>query len=334
MKICLLGSAPTSLALAPFGDEKAQIWACSPGLYPHLPRCDEFFEVHRFEPGIIGKPATQKPWFSPEYVAWIGQQKRVWVAPKALEAAKTYWPNADAYPIDEMTQKFGNAFWTSSLAYMAAMAIDQILLARQNGDQGPHTLAFYGVDMAADSEVYSQQRAGCHYFIMLAHILGIQIEIPPESDLIRPNSRYGLDESEPWHIKGLARTQELTAQKQAHEANAHNSQLQAHFMAGALSDHDYHMRTWMNDRALVAPSPEILALSPDVVRLVDHAQFSDTKPVEGTLDQIANTALEAGMGMKIDLKPFIEGSGSVDIKPGWELPAPKKKTAKKTTKRK
>jgi hypothetical protein len=32
-KIAVMGSAPSSVALAPFGDPSWEIWGCSPGLY-------------------------------------------------------------------------------------------------------------------------------------------------------------------------------------------------------------------------------------------------------------------------------------------------------------
>ena len=84
MKIAILGSAPSSLSLAPFGDETWKIWGCSPGVYPFCPRADAWFELHRWEPGVVGKPETQKPWFSPEYVLWMAQREPnrcpVWMA--------------------------------------------------------------------------------------------------------------------------------------------------------------------------------------------------------------------------------------------------------------
>lgn len=268
MKFALIGSAPSSIGLAPFADAECQIWACSPGTYPVLPRCDAFFEMHRPEFGEIGKPGTQKTWFSPEYVAWIGLQKKVWVAPKALDECRQRWPNAEAYPLQHMTERFGNAFWTSSLAYMSAMAIDQILAAREKGDEGPHTIGYFGVDMSADSEVYSQQKAGCHVFIMLAHMLGIEIFLPPESDLLRPTGAYGIDESEHWHIKGLARKAELDNRVNTLTAQAQNAQNEIHYIRGALDDHNYHMRTWMTDRQLVGFNAGILAASPAVRRIL------------------------------------------------------------------
>ena len=84
MKVAILGSAPSSLGLTPFSDPAWKIWACSPGTYYRLARCDAFFELHRWEPGIVGQPASQKTWFSPEYVQWMSMRNPqtcpVWMA--------------------------------------------------------------------------------------------------------------------------------------------------------------------------------------------------------------------------------------------------------------
>lgn len=266
MKIALIGSAPTSIDLAPWGDPTVQIWGCSPGVYYKAPRMDEFFELHRAEVGIIGKPGTQKPWFSPEYVAWMGKQKRVWVAPAALEEWKTILPTAEAYPMEHMERLFGTYWWTSSLSYMMAMAIDQILLEREtNAKEGKpaseELISLYGVDMAAQEE-YGFQRAGCQNFIMLANLLGIPIWVPPESDLLRPMPRYGLDESEWWHIKGLARMRELEGKLAQSQANLEAAKGNVAYVTGALEDHKYHMDTWMTTREGKGLNPGLLARSP------------------------------------------------------------------------
>lgn len=148
MKIAILGSAPSSMRLAPYGDPAWKIWGCSPGLYPGMPRCDAWFELHRWEPPVIGKPDAQKPWFSPEYVSWMaGLRCPVWMYEKVPEI-----PMSAPLPAQELVEKFGNYFMTSSISWMMAMAIDQIMLERQqdpehdiSGDQ----IALYGVDMAA-----------------------------------------------------------------------------------------------------------------------------------------------------------------------------------------
>ena len=72
MKIALVGSAPSSVRLAPFDDPSWDIWGCSPGAYPVFAqkRVDMFFELHRWEPPVVGRADQQVPWFTPEYVQW------------------------------------------------------------------------------------------------------------------------------------------------------------------------------------------------------------------------------------------------------------------------
>src|SRR6185369_4436947 len=80
-RIALLGSAPSSIRLAPFKDPSWTIWACSPGVYPTLAMertfqpGDAYFELHRWEPPTIGDPTRQVPWFSPEYVQFLREFK-------------------------------------------------------------------------------------------------------------------------------------------------------------------------------------------------------------------------------------------------------------------
>lgn len=263
MKIALLGSAPSSVRLAPFGNPEWQIWACSPGTYALLPRCNAFFELHRWEPGVVGKPDTQKPWFSPEYVAWMGKQSLVWMLEPVPEI-----PGSKELPYAAMSGRWGTYFWTSSLAYMLAMAMDEILAEREKRKAAGMSQAeqdeaakgdvvgLWGVDMSATEE-YGYQRAGCQHFLCEANRLGIGVYVPPESDLLRPMPPYGLMESSHWHIKGLARLRELEARKAHHEAVIGASTREMHFLAGAIDDCKYHLDTWGDDRQGVAPSPEL-----------------------------------------------------------------------------
>lgn len=261
MKIAILGSAPSSVNLAPFGDPGFKIWACSPGTYSLLPRCDAFFELHRWEPGVIGKPHTQKQWFSPEYVAWMGMQSRVWMQDVVPEI-----PNSARLPVEDLEAKYGTYFFTSSIAWMMACAIEDVLEEREQRKrdgmgQAQDVIALFGVDMSATEE-YGNQRLGCQHFALLAADLGIQVYVPPESDLLRPLPRYGIDESSHWMIKVTARKAELQnrlALSQQREAAAVRETC---FLQGALDDLDYMAQTWCSDREGKGTSYEIMAQSP------------------------------------------------------------------------
>ena len=144
MKIALIGTAPSSIGLAPYSEPSWKIWGCSPGAYPLVPRSEAWFEIHRWEPPVLGKPDKQVPWLSPEYVAWLAQHPCVWMfdPPAGM-------PNMHLIPHVQLRTKYSDYFFTSSLAWMFAMAIEAILDANSKEDKGPHAIGLWGVDMAA-----------------------------------------------------------------------------------------------------------------------------------------------------------------------------------------
>ncbi len=251
MKIALVGSAPSSVGLAPCADPSWQIWACSPGAFGHVGRVDAWFELHRWEP--------DKPWFSAEYVAFMaGLECPVWMIEPVPEI-----PMSRAYPKAEILEMFGRNWFTSSLAWMLAGAIDQfervdtyppvsmeVGSVPQTRDPGPHEIALYGVDMSATEE-YMGQKAGCLHFIELARAKGIRVTIPPESDLGQPYPLYGLGETNPMRIKLMARKAELETKlaEAVQQAEQHKTQWEERVRAtlyfqGAIEDVQYMLNTW------------------------------------------------------------------------------------------
>lgn len=263
MKIALLGSAPSSVNLAPFKDasysqylggkpepqyppsdfidEAWQIWGCSPGCFAVAPRFDVFFELHRWEPG--------QPWFSPEYVQFLRQFR----GPVFTGGPIPDIPNHVVYPIERVEAEFSAYFLHSSLSLMAAVAILEIEDFRKANPDAPddHTVGFWGVDMAADEE-YGAQRSGCHFFILEALRRGIEVIVPPESCLLRPMPVYGLSEWDHAYIKQTTRMRELNARRTAAAQQAVDLQSQAQFLAGAADQLNYDIRTWMSPYGIPA----------------------------------------------------------------------------------
>lgn len=240
MKIALIGSAPSSIRLAPYHDETWQIWACSPGAYGVVPRSDQWFETHRWEPQIPGKPTTGQPWFSPEYCEFLTRYKgTVWMA----DPLPPEIPNAKVLPVDNLIAKYGPFFFTSSLAWMFAMAIET---------PGVTEIGMWGVDMAA-SEEYGYQRAGCQYFITLAMQKGIKITIPPESDILQPSYFYGITETSPMMIKMTARRNELMGRISAADQRAAQARDESFFLKGAVDNIDYMIKTWVAFQTFCEP---------------------------------------------------------------------------------
>lgn len=281
MKIALLGSAPSSLGLAPFGHPEWKIWGCSPGVYYQCGNPQAWFELHRWEPPQIGNPSNQKQWFSPEYVAWMSMrnpaQCPVWMKEPVPEI-----PASRALPVEDLLRKYGTYFFTSSLAWMIACAIEDILEERatRKFDQEDE-IAMYGVDMAATEE-YGYQRAGCQHFLLIAADLGIRITVPPESDLMRPMPLYGIDESEHWMIKFTSRRQEHEQRIAAATNMIESAKHSKAFMEGALDELRYQMQTWGGDRTGMGMDPRLMAQMPrvrDAALLQQPKEPPHTEPV-------------------------------------------------------
>lgn len=257
MKIALIGSAPASVRLAPTKDasyagftagrsllerhqfphldDKWQIWACSPGTYGVLERVDRFFETHRWEPG--------QSWFSPEYCDYLRNFKGPVYTGEVVPEIK----NSVRYPREMVTAEFGDFFMTSSLSLMMGLAIIEVVEHRaldKSHDPATDAIGFWGVDMAATEE-WQYQRPGCQFFMLEAKRRGIQVIIPPESDLARPMPIYGVCEWTHAHIKGTQRLRELEgrlANARAVNANANN---EIRFFEGAIENQKYMMNTWV-----------------------------------------------------------------------------------------
>lgn len=257
-KIALLGSAPSSIRLAPFTDPEWEIWACSPGAYPHISptRVNAFYELHRWEPPW--GPAGPKEWFSKDYIAFMAQLR----CPVFMIEPVPEIPCSCAYPKDAMLEKFGPFFFTSSIAWMMAMAIEA----------GATEIALYGVDMSHETE-WQWQRQGCQYFISIARAMGIKVTLPPESDLLCPPRLYGFCEVDPHHVKLLVRQKELTDRLAHVQGELQRWNNEFHFLNGALSDNTYHQNTWIADPtalklAYANPDPvmeELTAAEPEII---------------------------------------------------------------------
>jgi hypothetical protein len=243
LKIALVGSAPTSSRLAPYGAPDWKIWGCSPGLYGVAPRVDAWFELHLWEPG--------QTWFSPEYVQWLNalpaRGVKLWTGapdPECSTYNESPVPGASVLPWKELLAEFDpqRSFCTSSLFWMMAMAIKA----------GATKIGFWGVDMAA-AEEYEMQRAGIHFLTYIARARGIEVGAPPESDLFTPRFRYGIDEWTHSYRKVRARNAELKQRMANAQAQMQSSQAEATFLSGALDDLKYMGDTWVEKREFLGP---------------------------------------------------------------------------------
>lgn len=220
LKIAIVGTAPSSRNLAPFGDETWTIWACSPGNID-IPRSDAWFEIHDFD-----KMRER----CSEFVAML----------EGITDKPVYLPYPDAdipafqpFPHEHLKSEYGTEFLTSSISWMMAFALEQ----------NPEEIALYGVDMAQSTE-YAEQRPGVKHFEDLARRRGIKVTIPDVSDLNILRRTYGIDGPSQMAVKLNARMAELKARLNAVSTQKRALEHEETYLSGAVDDLTYILRTF------------------------------------------------------------------------------------------
>lgn len=220
--IAILGTAPASKAVAPINDPNWEIWACSWNNIGAFPRVDCWAEMHDL--ADVRKRVSNQV-----FAQWIGTLA---AAPRAILLRETPMiPRGEAFPLARAIEEFGRECFTSSISYLLAEAIWK----------KPPLIGIFGVDMAHQTE-YEAQRTGAKLMIEHAKRLGINIYVPPESDLLAPTPLYGYTTASRHWQKLNARRDELReriARLEAEIAERRDLLLQ---LRGALEDNDYHLK--------------------------------------------------------------------------------------------
>lgn len=341
MKLAILGSAPSSLPLAPFKNEdyrawvqgrvdklmqahahipgEFDIWGCSPGCWANIPRATRWFEVHRWQP--------EAPWFGPEYLQFLREFKGpVYTGGKVPEI-----PNHVVYPLDAMEEKFSSYFMTSSIALMMALAIDLIEAIREmrklktampdgwSANPLALRLAAENIDPTefdkpdqddviglwgvdmAAAEEYAYQRPGCHFFVLEAMRRGLGVYLPPESDLMRPMPVYGISEWDHNYIKLTMRAKELNASL-AEQQRIHNeSGIKLPGVQGELHALNHFVSTWTSPYGML---PGMVIRQSPGTGLGSGITHVDLRPVErmNVADAEREKVMAAMAGLEGDAK--------------------------------
>lgn len=236
LKVAIVGTAPTSKMLAPFDDPSWQIWACSAGNMNQLPRVNVWYEMH----AINEMMAPENRAMAEPFFAWLKQQSDAGMFDIVMLEFNKFVPKAVPYPRDRMISLFGRNWFTSTVAYMMAVAI-------ANGAQ---EIALFGVDMAADQEHYQAQRAGCVRFIEIAMERGIKVHVPDESCLLASTPMYGYWEGTPFGRRLNATIQIVQNSYSQKVAQRDQLNLEISYFAGALEQLRYFQRTWVDGEDL------------------------------------------------------------------------------------
>ena len=165
-KIAICGTCP-SRGLAPINDLTWEIYTIGPG-GKNVHRWERLFEIH----GTDSWPEGFR-----EYLEELKSEK----PPKVIytEEAMPDWPANVVYPKQEMFEKYGRMWFSSTIAYALAMALEENVT----------DLGLYGIDLESGEE-YQSQFTGAKYFLHLARLAGVTIHIPQGCGLLRDPNPY------------------------------------------------------------------------------------------------------------------------------------------------
>ncbi|MFA5385167.1 MAG: hypothetical protein WC364_10975 [Eubacteriales bacterium] len=176
-KIAIIGTAPTSLHLAPYNQDGWEIWAC-PGIFgaidPNtLTNLKYVLEIHDAEQ------------MAKDFGGNLDYFKRLPCALITRENIEGL--NCEVYPLEAILQMFPRRYFTNTISYAIAYGI---WLKAMGEDI--ETIGVWGVDMAVNEE-YGHQRPSCEYFIGWAEGMGIEFILPDECDLCKAALLYGFE---------------------------------------------------------------------------------------------------------------------------------------------
>ena len=217
--LAIVGSAKTTRHLAPFDDPNVTIWGINEALaWTWMKRAEAMFQMH--QRWVFTRPHNANHWnywnwlqnvsavcnrcegtkldirlhpgqdvpcpeclgadFRPTGVFTPAKRQGVTLY---MHEAYPDIPGAVAYPLAEVQAALcpGRAYFTSTVAYMLALAIYQ----------GFARIEMYGVHMSMGSE-YAYQRDGVTYWLGRAEGAGIEVVLPEACELLQ-GRLYGYD---------------------------------------------------------------------------------------------------------------------------------------------
>ena len=172
-KVAIVAKAPSTRMKAPYNDPTWQIWSLSDN-YNEIPRWDQWFEIHDLD--------RYKNFYKP-YYDWLCKPTKptpIWV-----NDVREEMPAAKLFPWQQIVKEWGDYF-NNSVSWMLIWA----------ACHGAEEISLWGVDMSVDSlrnQEYAHQRPSCEYHIGLLRGLGVNVYVPPESDLLKTFKLYGVE---------------------------------------------------------------------------------------------------------------------------------------------
>lgn len=240
-RIAIVAKAPSSKDAAPYGDPSWDIWSLGDS-WRFVKRANLWFELHDLDEGFKRWPA--------DFQQWLGAKQPF---PILVQKPSAKCPHGQTYPWEEVYRLSPGGhgrYLTNSVSEMIAYA----LLLHKRGEIHLEELGLWGVDMACHgdsskpsgamgSSEYAHQRPSCEYWLGIAEGMGIKVTLAAESDLLRSQFVYALEEN------GNAAWRKLVAIKRKQEEaaaqiqqNMRQQELQLAQISGDLQRSNWFMQ--------------------------------------------------------------------------------------------
>jgi len=179
-KVCILGTASSSVNEAPLDDDSFEFWALA--WRKDLQKYTRLFDLHPFTDERFARKKIP-----PDYINHLSSLN----CPIYLQKTHPEIPSSIPYPLNQVIETFGpkldlyssGIYFASSVAYMICLALLEKF----------EEIHFYGVDLIDGGE-YAYQRPNTEYYIGLARGLGVKIFIPEKSALCKFSHVYGYEQ--------------------------------------------------------------------------------------------------------------------------------------------
>ena len=219
-RIAIVGTAETSLHLAPWNNPDWELWGLN-GLHTfNMGNWDRWFELHTLEQ--IHEFSSGVHW---KWLQSLDGSKPVYMQQPLPEVKGSV-----AFPYQRLMDRFGK-YITNTVSWMLALAIDE----------GATEIGLYGVEMAMDDE-YQHQRPSCEYFIGVARGLGITVTLPDNCTMLKCAAPYSMGYMTDLEAQMVSRSKDMTSRRDKLDEQIQNLIQQRNVFDGAVQDVNHWLR--------------------------------------------------------------------------------------------
>ena len=208
--VAIVGGAKTSRGLADEQPPEVELWGLN-NQAEWMPRWDRWF--------LIDSPDMGGRLVRPGFEWCKTADVPVYMLDKHPDV-----PTSVRFPIEDILARYGDLYFTSSIAYMIAMAV------HENVDE----IRLIGINLANHTE-YVMQRACAEHWLGVAKGQGIRVWLPDSSPMLK-GVQYGIQ-----RMPGLYR-QELEVLEHAHKAQVLEASNEYQVATGGLQSWDRAMQ--------------------------------------------------------------------------------------------